>query len=425
MPASPPPIAAFDLDDAGNQHDQHDVELLEGEEAAAPLVRARPRRQTSLAKKLIIGAVFLLIAAGAILGVVFLRDKGPGENNEPAGSGQGFKGEIRNAKNAMELVFRLAVPKSSWRQEPSISGGLKAIMALQRSEPDVWLAVAAKDYGTRKPRKAELVKEAKERLENHFGETLEWQEKPDDKNFAGQRAQCYEFTGEVKQVRWHGECRMFTHHGIGYWFFLAAPSLEEAQLALAELQQDNRGFMLADKRGGWRPQPPRTETFRGAKLPIYLQVLDEVWEKHDRPEDVDERGDLFLTGRYLQEKDNRKNASVLVIALEKRTDLKESFKAARLYFEEKIKEEDKDNIISTISEKADDAGVAEVIANRPGRRLELKVQRGPQPTRYVLLAATEAGDHILVVRCQCTWENRQIWRQDFLDLLGTFQVKLK
>ncbi|MBM4071264.1 MAG: hypothetical protein FJ271_20355 [Planctomycetes bacterium] len=401
------------------------MELLESDEVTTPLVRTRTVQRSSGARKLIIGAVILVLTGGAIAGAYSLRLNIGTDDGDAADAGQGFKGEIRNASNAMELVFRLVVPKTGWQQEQSIGAGLKAIIALQRAAPDVWLAVAARDYGTSKPRKAELVKEAKERLEHHFGETLEWQEKPDDKDFAGQRAQCYEFTGEVRQVRWHGEVRMFAHHGIGYWFFLAAPSLEEAQLALADLQQDQRGFMLADKRVGWRPQPPRTESYRGAKLPIYLRGLEEVWEKHTRPEDVDERGELFLTGRFLQEKDNRKNASVLVIALDKKADLKESFQAARMYFENKIKEEDMDNIVSPVSEKGSALGVTEVIANRPGRRIELKEQRGPQPARYILLAATEAGDHVLAIRCQCTWENRQIWRQDFLDLLGTLQIKLK
>lgn len=399
-----------------------DVELVDDSQ---PLVRARLRGKSWTLKHFVVGGIAVVMIAGVIVAAIvlrnqFLQEDGPGQS----GSVQNFDGKIRNAGNADEKVFRVALPRGKWRLDDSIKSGLKAIMALQRTEPDVWLAVAAKDYGRRKPRKAELIKEAKERLENHFGETLELGEKADDQEFAGQRAQRLEFKGEVRQVVWRGECFMFPYHGIGYWVFIAAPGLEEAQQELIEIQKDNRGVILADSRSGWRPQPPKTETFRGTKLAFSVQAPEEVWEKYPA-EDIDERGDLFLFGRYLKEKDNRKNASVLVAALDAQPGLKEALKVARSYFEEKIKEEDKDNAVVPVSEKADDPGVNAEVGNRPGRLIELKVQRGTQPTRYLLVAVTQAGDRILAIRCQSTWESRQIWRQDFIDLLGSFQVRSK
>jgi hypothetical protein len=34
-------------------------------------------------------------------------------------------------------------------------------------------------------------------------------------------------------------------------------------------------------------------------------------------------------------------------------------------------------------------------------------------------------DRVTVVLCDCLWRSRQIWRQDFLDLLKTCKAKAK
>lgn len=418
---SQPPGPASPFPDLGHGAESPDVELVEDTQ---PLVRARMQKSRWTVGHYIKAGVIVAVVAGMIVTAIILRERFmPDEGGAGAtGPMQNFDGKIRNARNVDEKVFRLALERGKWRLDDGIKSGLKAIIAVQRSEPDAWLAVAAKDYGTQKPRKAELIKEAKDRLENHFGETLELGEKADDQDFVGERAQRLEFKGELKQVVWRGECFMFPHHGIGYWVFMAAPTLEEAQQEMIEIQKDKRGFILADSRSGWRPQPPKTIPYRGSKLPFTVHVPEEVWEKH-KADDFDERGELFLFGRYLKEKDNRKNASVLVVALDAQPSMKQALLSARSYFEERIKEEDKDNTIIPVSEKADDLGVTAEIGSRPGRMIELKIQRGTQPTRYLLIAVTQAGEKLLAFRCQSTWESRQIWRQDFIDLLSSFQVR--
>jgi len=121
---------------------------------------------------------------------------------------------------------------------------------------------------------------------------------------------------------------------------------------------------------------------------------------------------LFLFGRYLKEKDNRKNASVLILALDKKASLKESLTDARAYFDGKKKEEDKNYQTEPITEKGEEL-------------LELRLLLGNEPKRYVLLAVADGGAQHFAILCDCTWESRQIWRQDFLDLLRTFQLKKK
>jgi hypothetical protein len=392
----------------------------------SPLVQNRMRRPPQKSwKPIILISIFFVIAAGSIVTFLIFRDHllGNRDHSQTEG-GDSYTGPIRNLKNSDEKVFKILAPKNVWQLDANLRAGLKAVLALRRSDAtDAWLAVGAKDYGTRKPRDAELVKEGKEHLENYFGETLELAEKTDTSELAGQTAQRLDFKAQIKQVFWWGECYMFTKNGIGYWFIMAAPTLDDARQELAELQKDNRGFVLTDERRGWREQPPKMETFKGSKFPLYVSAPEGVWEKF-KAEDQDERGELFLFGRYLKEKDNRKNASVLILALDKKASLKESLKDARAHFESKKKEEDANYQTEPIAEKSED-GISSMIGDRPGRILDLRLQLGNEPKRYILLAVADGGDQHFAIRCDCTWESRQIWRQDFLDLLRTFQLKKK
>jgi len=146
-------------------------------------------------------------------------------------------------------------------------------------------------------------------------------------------------------------------------------------------------------------------------LPLSLTAPEAVWEKQDVTK-VEERGVLLLYGRYLQEKDNRKNALVLVVALDKQDG---AVKATRAYFEEKRKELNKDYLFEQIGEG--------VVGERKIPYAEVKVQLGPQPTRYFLVAALQGKANTIGILCDSTWESRQIWRQDFLDLLKTLQLQ--
>ncbi len=147
-----------------------------------------------------------------------------------------------------------------------------------------------------------------------------------------------------------------------------------------------------------------------------MTAPETVWEKKDVSE-VDENGVLLLYGRYLQEKNNRKNSQVLVVALEKKPDAKEALKSARTYFEDKKKEEDKNYMFDSTGTGTLQAGSWKITYE------EIKVQLGSQATRYYLVAAVQSQANTLAILCDSTWESRQIWRQDFFDLLKTLQIR--
>jgi hypothetical protein len=409
-------VDTFDVDLVAAPHDAADPELTP-ERIVAPGRGRRKHGSRTWVRWLMLGAG-LAVAAGLV--VVFLQfQEQLTPKDAQTGPADKFTGEITNLSNKKEKVFRIVVPRSMWKLDNNVRAGLKAVLALQRSDPEAWVALAAKDFGTRSPRAAELAKEGIERLKGHFGDTLELAEKADVDELAGERAQRLVFKGMTRQVFWNGVCYAFTHAGVGYWFFVAAPTLDNAEQTLADLQKE-RALSLVDERRGWSEQPPKLDTF--GKKRTSLSAPEGVWTEFEAS-DVDERGDLLLTGRYLKEKDNRKNASVLIVALAKQPNLKEDLKAARTYFEDRKKEEDKDYRLIPVSDKADDPGVTATIGERQGRMLDLRVQLGNEIKRHLLLAVVDAGGQAFAIRCDCTWESRQIWRQDFLDLLQSFKLR--
>ncbi len=68
-------------------------------------------------------------------------------------------------------------------------------------------------------------------------------------------------------------------------------------------------------------------------------------------------------------------------------------------------------------------GTAGPIGDRPGRVIDLKVLFGDEPKRYFFLAVVNDPDTAYGIVCESTWESRQIWRSDFVDILRTMKIK--
>jgi hypothetical protein len=182
------------------------------------------------------------------------------------------------------------------------------------------------------------------------------------------------------------------------------------------------------ERRGWREQPPPTETFTAVTGKFTVTCPEGVWEKQDAKGD-DERGALMLYGRYKKEKDNRKSANFFVFTIDHQKDLKEAMQTAREEVEKMKKEENSNYKLVSASERDANvegqsaAGESENIGDRPGRMADLCLKIGEDAKRYVLLGVVNERDVCYVFRCDCTWDSRQIWRQDFLELLHMFKLK--
>jgi hypothetical protein len=333
-------------------------------------------------------------------------------------------GLVAGPKGTKEKAFKLALAKGAWTPDKDLRSRLGAMEAWRSKESDVWFAIAVKDYGTQKPRDAELLQGAIERLEQHFGQSLELAAKAEPTEFAGVPAQRLSFKGQLGVVVSWGEAVAFTHHGFGYWVFVAGPTLEDVQPHLAELKKEETGLSLVTDRKGWREQPPRTDTFASDDGAIRLTAPEGVWEKSTPPNVEFESGVLLLMGRHLKEKDNPKIAHLQVFTLDKQSDLKEAVKEAREYLQKQKNEQNTGYKLAPVGEGdgTSEFGTVEDVGNRRGRLMEAKLSLNDTPVRYYLMAVVSEPQSVYVVLFDCSWKSRPVWRQDFVDLLKTLKV---
>lgn len=447
----PPPVVPRELDivdpEASASEPFPDTVVLSADQAASrpttlepatftddggPLVRPRyqPRRSSWL-PYVVSGVLAVLLIAAIIVAVVLRSDSDSTDDKRGVDKktiAHVIDGYIRTAtKEAKdEHVFRLSLPDKTWTHDTSLKKHLGASVALKRADPEAWLAVLVKDFGGVKPRDADLIKEAKERLEDFFGDFLELGDRVDQTELAGTTAQRLIFKGKWQPGTCRGEIFMLSQRGLGYWLVLLAPTSDTVESEVAAFQSEKNRLALVDQRTGWREQPRRIETFEGNKLAFSLQAPDGVWERFPPLAD-EERIDLYLSGKFLKEKDNRKNASAMVLSLARREDSKEALRAARDWLEKKKKDEATDaSLVLAGGEEIplqEELGTVATFGNRRGRYLELRLQTREKPLSYLLLAVVPEPDKTLVISCECTWDNRLIWRQEFLDLLGTLEMK--
>ncbi|MCI0681980.1 MAG: hypothetical protein L0Y71_07745 [Gemmataceae bacterium] len=392
-------------------------------EEYVPLVRKRSVvKNRWTAKHYVVLSFGLLILAALITGVIVfrgnIRDLFVQSGGESGGRGRLFK--VRNLNSKDELAFKLTAPER-WKPDGDLQRRLAALTAWVNEEGEGWLAVAVQDYGQQRPRQGELMKAAIERLEGHFGDALELAPRAFKSDLAGFECQCLRFKGTINAVTWFGECYLLPHHGFGYWFFVATATPwergDDAGRVKRQLE-DSKSFALVTERRGWTEQPPKMDTFHAERAPFSITVPSGAWEK-SRARDVEETGELFLFGRFLRERDNRKNASILAFSSDKQSDLKESLRAARSYLEKRKQEENDKYRFLAAQEGASESGAQEAVGDRAGWVTELKLMSNEEPKRYSLLAVVHHGDRAYVFHCDCAWEHRQIWQQDFRNALST------
>ena len=391
-------------------------------DVGAPLVHARSgvrrtrKQRLTLAAGILIG---LAVVVAAVLGLraFFFQDDGSVLTDQ----GRVIIGHVRTEQGKDEKAFKLVITDKVWTADNQRRQRLGAVTAWKSVDQDRegWFAVAARDYGLSKPREAELMRAGIEKLDEFFEGNLELAEKADPVKLDGVLGQRLLFKGQQSAVVWWGHMYLLTHHGIGYWLYVAAPSKAEAEdLYARELHGNEHGFLLYTERKGWREQPARVDQFASAGGALTITAPGGLFEKHPA-KDQDEKGELYLFARYQKEKDNRKNADVLVLALDKQPDLKDAMKAARKYLEDKKQEESKDYKLEVTGEGADQSelGISTPVGNRPGRIAEYRLLRGDNPARFWIVAAVKEGEKTYVLRCECGWDSRQIWREEFQQIL--------
>src|SRR5258708_7318141 len=86
-----------------------------------------------------------------------------------------------------DFNYRLILPQGPWIQDSQVRLQLKAnLLAMRRTNPAAWFALAAQHYKNRIPPDSEVIEEAVSRLNGYF-KSLEW-ESGSDGTLAGRRA---------------------------------------------------------------------------------------------------------------------------------------------------------------------------------------------------------------------------------------------
>lgn len=395
-------------------------------DAGGPLLRTPIKRKKSFnwLRLVLVLLTFGVAGSVVVIGIlaVFLGyGFGIGKSGGGAdGKGSVFYGQIKGQKDGNEKVFKLVLSKDEWEIDRDVLSRFEAHQAWKHKqmEHDFWFAVVVQDYGPHKPRDAEMLRYGIDKLEAFFSDTLEIEKKAEPAKIKDLAAQKIQFKGQIKSANWLGECYMFFNNGVGYWLFLSSPDWRTIEHFAEEMPK--KYFFVESERRGWREQPQPVETFTAVNKKFNATVLKKVWEELRNPKDVEENGVLYLSGRYTKAKDNRKNASLLVFTLKKEDDLKAAMKSARDYLDSKVKNENetyKIALATEVSPGQTEGGASENVGNRPGRILDLKRLAGEEIQRYYFLAVANEADAAYVIVGDCTWDSRQIWRQDFLDAI--------
>lgn len=400
-------------------------------------VRGRGRRARHLYLKIgLVTIVIGMLLAGGYFGVQYFERWLVESRPANAGSGSGDSGLvflIRTKAGANERVFAVNLDRDVWLADKDLKSRLKSIVAYKRSDEqaEAWVSIAVQDFGVRNPRETEMLLVAVDRLRALFSDSLQFNAKLDDAKFSGIDCWRTTFKGRLGAVQWNGEAYLVPHHGFGYWILVAAPTIEEAQQHIAEFD-DRRAIALVTDRRGWTDQPPEPEVYASTDCAFAVHTRERVWNKNDPKKSEDENAVLFLSGHFHSlgnpgpEAGTAKNATLIAVAIDKKTDLGQAFSEVRKYLERKKQEESKEYQFAPIDPKTDakaryDGELGEVGAY-PGMIGEMKLQRGTVTTRYVMLAVFNDGAKSYGLRFECAWDNREVWRREFQDVIKSVRA---
>jgi hypothetical protein len=393
--APPPPTAA----------------ALEPSDAAAPIVRARPRTKSrdALTYTLVIGGFLLLASFGVIAFIVSSSGSGFGKL-------LGGRGGYRNS--AFNYNFDPKV--SGWEENRAMQSTMGVSeLVLKREDAPAYFAVDVLDYKDHNPTEQELDAEARRKLKTMFRKNLETEPaaRPDDAEpVAGQKAYRVVFHGESAEQSLAGEVVFFANQGLGYWFYsLAAGDPKPYE---DEFKQLRKSFSLIGERADFKKSQQNTRTFAGEKVKGY-QLADATgrWKPQEPPTDFDLAADLVLRAA---DPANPKKATmavdVIVMSLKPGGD---AIAAARKHILAKYERDG--NPGAKISDAGDEPA-QDRVGSAKGHLLRWRVSLGAGYDRFAVVGVAPRADDILVIFGDCEWERRYTWEAPLKQLIGSLQV---
>ncbi|HKB03807.1 MAG TPA: hypothetical protein VKD90_16400 [Gemmataceae bacterium] len=209
-----------------------------------------------------------VIVLSAVLAAVFLRGQ-PSHHPDPVAARTDEK-------------FNLSVDPfpPAWGNDPSPPTSVDAnVLVRKRSDPEGWVAVAAKDWADRQPRAGEVDELMRGRLRAFRTLEVEPIESP---TWAGHSARAVRFSGSLDDVQVRGEAYAFAYQGVGYVFYTwaAEPSWDRLRDELVGLREKVRpaGF-----REHWVERRVNVHVYEGDGYQV--EDSDGVWVQARPPEE--------------------------------------------------------------------------------------------------------------------------------------------
>jgi hypothetical protein len=417
---APTPAVAVPLATPVKSAPEAPAEPFAAAEEAAPIVRPRSVRRSGRGWKIAVG----LLGAGLVVVALVLLVKEFYSQVADRGEDQVHESKKDN--------YRFALPGQPWTRDSAIQRAFQADVALRRTEPMSWLVIVVKDYKNRDPRKSELTDEAVRLLraspstQAPYFQSVQWEPRSEGR-LADQPALRLEFEAVADEVLMSGDAVAFTYRGRAYWVIAWAPRQRKEEAA-PEWSELRKGFSLLNERADWTPRGPKQQTLRGKNLeqaPYTLRYTEGIWV-HKPAGGYGELADLALVGHEPGDKDKLAGtaATAVVYLLPRQADLKAAVTAARAFLEEKQKDSYPETVITPLPDGAGKLGEGpEDIGDTPGHLARLRIQNTPERERLVVQAIVPQTDYVLVLQCECDWNRRSFWEEEFAAVWRSLRFK--
>jgi hypothetical protein len=384
----------------------------------------RPRGTSSFLKGLF---VFLLLASVASGVLYYYRDELV-PLFAPAGVAEERKAFQTQGNFSLDVT-------GGWKQDKALQDRLRANLALSLKKPRGHMALYYRDYKTRAPSDGELLDFALKPLRDYFPQ-MEYEDpfSGDKKGRTGELGEepaiVFTFSAsDAADIPMRGKCLMLTRQGFAYWLLFWGPEDYQDQL-VDHYEVLRQGFKLHDERDGWKPMPRKMDVFTGTALAYQLHYAKDVWRAEESPRDADSAAELLLRGfePSIDEETGKarvielagKAAEIRVLVLPKAADLKAAIQATQDHIKKKLVETTPTVKIEPVPDRKTGKPIpgVEVGAFR-GQVDRLRLELSPDNERYMRVGVVSRPEGVLAIVCECRWERRDYWEQEFKTLLAT------
>jgi len=375
--------------------------------------------EASTLQLVIIAFICFVLLAGVATVIYFKLTSKPS-----SGGGEKVDKQLRQHNLSFEI------PGSPWAIDPNTRAALgpPIILAFKRTEPDAFIGIGAKDFGSRPPRSSEMKDALTQLLDRNFTDVKRYPIA--DATFLGQPAvEAFKFEGGSRHgPTMVGVCYSTHFKGIGYWYIAWASEKDVAGQA-DTFEAIRERLKLEKYRDSWMPRETPINPFGGRTLGYQVLDGEDLWEEPDpdkRPATgEDPKGDLLLQTKKQPGKDFSEEATLLAMILP--SDGGDPLAQGRRYVEKRIadavKAADPTLVPMYIERTSNPDGEPpsndSIETPAPVVRLQVTVPGASTFAKLVVVSAIKIGDKVVVVEAWCAWKDHEFFEAKFKQIAGS------